>query len=166
MKLTFDTFKTPLGEFSVGLNAEGALISTAFGDVAALGERASADGAKRDAGAARLAREQLLEYFEGGRREFTMQLAAQGTAFQREVWDRLRQIPFGETCSYADLAKTLGRPKAFRAVGQANGANPICVIVPCHRVIASSGKLAGFAFGEDIKRWLLNHERDGELGGM
>jgi methylated-DNA-[protein]-cysteine S-methyltransferase len=81
-----------------------------------------------------------------------------GTAFQREVWAALRTIPVGETTSYGQLAATIGRPKAVRAVGLANGANPICIVVPCHRVIGASGKLVGYGGGIERKRWLLAHE--------
>jgi len=81
-----------------------------------------------------------------------------GTAFQQEVWHALRGIPVGETISYAELARRVGRPSAFRAVGSANGQNPIGIVVPCHRVIAADGKLGGYAGGLDRKRWLLAHE--------
>src|SRR3954453_4947424 len=81
-----------------------------------------------------------------------------GTAFQRDVWKRLREIPAGTTISYAELAGRIGRPSAVRAVGMANAANPITLIVPCHRVIRSGGALGGYAFGLDYKRWLLDHE--------
>jgi methylated-DNA-[protein]-cysteine S-methyltransferase len=81
-----------------------------------------------------------------------------GTAFQHDVWGALRQIPVGETISYAELARRVGRPSAFRAVGSANGQNPIGIVVPCHRVIAADGKLGGYAGGLDRKRWLLAHE--------
>jgi methylated-DNA-[protein]-cysteine S-methyltransferase len=81
-----------------------------------------------------------------------------GTAFQRDVWKRLREIPAGTTISYAELARRVGRPSATRAVGMANAANPIALIVPCHRVVRSGGALGGYAFGLDYKRWLLDHE--------
>ncbi len=81
-----------------------------------------------------------------------------GTEFQRSVWDALRRIPSGETISYADLAAEVGRPTAFRAVGSANGANPIPIVVPCHRVVNADGALGGYALGLDVKRWLLAHE--------
>lgn len=105
-----------------------------------------------------LAKQQLLEYFSEKRRSFSIPLAATGTEFQQSVWQALGQIPFGETCSYLDIAKSIGNPKACRAVGAANGKNPIPIIVPCHRVIGSNQKLTGFAGGLDRKAWLLTHE--------
>jgi methylated-DNA-[protein]-cysteine S-methyltransferase len=103
-------------------------------------------------------RREIEEYFAGQRRTFTVRLAAAGTPFQQAVWSALRKIPFGQTASYGDIAVALGRPGAARAVGRANGTNPICVIVPCHRVIGADGSLTGFAFGEKIKRQLLELE--------
>jgi methylated-DNA-[protein]-cysteine S-methyltransferase len=103
---------------------------------------------------------QLTEYFAGERREFDLPLDMRGTPFQKEVWDALLGIPFGETKSYGDLAKQLGNPGAGRAVGAANGRNPISIVVPCHRVIGSSGKLTGFAGGLDVKARLLEMERE------
>ncbi|MBD1557518.1 methylated-DNA--[protein]-cysteine S-methyltransferase [Vibrio sp. S9_S30] len=101
---------------------------------------------------------QLTEYFEGSRKTFDVPLAAKGTDFQKQVWQALTQIPFGETWSYQDLANTIGNPKAVRAVGLANGRNPISVIVPCHRVIGKSGKLTGYAGGLERKEALLKLE--------
>jgi methylated-DNA-[protein]-cysteine S-methyltransferase len=106
---------------------------------------------------AQAARE-LAEYFAGARRSFAVPLAAEGTDFQREVWAALVEIPFGETWSYTALAARLGRERAVRAVGAANRANPIGIIVPCHRVIGASGALVGYAGGLDTKRRLLAHE--------
>lgn len=102
---------------------------------------------------------QLAEYFAGARREFDLPLAPRGTAFQQRVWEELRRIPYGETISYAELARRVGRPGASRAVGRANATNPIAVIVPCHRVIGSDGALTGYAGGEPLKRALLELER-------
>lgn len=102
---------------------------------------------------------QLAEYFAGERRDFDLPLALDGTEFQRTVWRALADIPFGVTCSYGDLARTVGRPSASRAVGAANGKNPISIILPCHRVIGSSGELTGYGGGLPMKRWLLDHER-------
>ena len=98
---------------------------------------------------------QLREYFEGRRTEFDLPLAPEGTLFQRTVWRRLRDIPYGETISYGELARRAGNPKASRAVGAANGANPIPVVIPCHRVIGADGTLTGFGGGLPIKRKLL-----------
>lgn len=102
---------------------------------------------------------QLTEYFGGERTAFDLPLAPRGTAFQQAVWRELVAIPFGETRSYADLARTLGQPTATRAVGAANGRNPLSIVAPCHRVVGSNGALTGFAGGLAAKRWLLDHER-------
>jgi methylated-DNA-[protein]-cysteine S-methyltransferase len=98
---------------------------------------------------------QLLEYFAGARTTFDLLLAPSGTPFQQSVWAALRTIPYGTTASYAEVAELVGRPRAFRAVGQANGANPIPIIVPCHRVIAAGGGLGGYSGGLGVKMQLL-----------
>jgi methylated-DNA-[protein]-cysteine S-methyltransferase len=98
---------------------------------------------------------QLGEYFAGERKEFTVKLDVDGTAFQRKVWNALLTIPFGETRSYGQIAKQIGNPAAVRAVGAANGRNPVSIIAPCHRVIGSTGKLTGFGGGLDVKAHLL-----------
>ncbi len=101
---------------------------------------------------------QLLEYLEGRRREFDLPVAYRGTAFQMRVWRALCEIPYGETRSYGELARALGSPGAARAVGSANAANPVAIVVPCHRVIRSDGSLGGYGGGEPIKRRLLELE--------
>ena len=101
---------------------------------------------------------QLRAYFDGGLTEFDLPLAPQGTAFQMKVWRELCNIPFGETISYAELARRIGRPTASRAVGHSNARNPISIIVPCHRVIGADKSLTGYAGGLDRKRALLEHE--------
>jgi methylated-DNA-[protein]-cysteine S-methyltransferase len=101
---------------------------------------------------------QLAEYFDGERRDFDLALAPTGTDFQRSVWEALRGIPYGQTISYGELARRVGNPKASRAVGLANGRNPIVVIVPCHRVIGANGTLTGYGGGLDRKRLLLDLE--------
>jgi methylated-DNA-[protein]-cysteine S-methyltransferase len=106
------------------------------------------------------AREQLLAYFAGELLDFELPLAPEGSAFQRRVWEALRGIPYGTTASYVGIARRIGRPTAPRAVGAANGRNPIAVIVPCHRVIGANGTLVGYGGGLDRKRWLLDHEAD------
>jgi len=105
---------------------------------------------------------QLGEYFAGKRKTFSVVLDMRGTHFQKDVWEALRAIPFGETRSYAQLAKQLGNPRATRAVGAANGRNPVSIIVPCHRVIGSTGKLTGFAGGLETKAYLLGLEKLGD----
>jgi methylated-DNA-[protein]-cysteine S-methyltransferase len=104
------------------------------------------------------ARAQLREYFDATRRKFDLPLAPQGTAFQRQVWAALASIPYGETISYAQLASRSGRPSASRAVGAANGRNPLPIVVPCHRVIGASGALTGFGGGLPAKQFLLTLE--------
>ena len=108
------------------------------------------------------AEKELNEYFTGMRSGFTVPLDMRGTPFQRQVWEALLGIPFGETRTYGQLALQLGNPKATRAVGAANGRNPIAILVPCHRVIGHSGKLTGFAGGLDAKAYLLKLEGRGE----
>jgi methylated-DNA-[protein]-cysteine S-methyltransferase len=101
---------------------------------------------------------QLEEYFAGRRKQFALTLDLSGTAFQRQVWNALLTIPFGETRSYGQIAKQIGNPSAVRAVGAANGSNPISIVVPCHRVVGSTGALTGFAGGLDVKAYLLAFE--------
>ncbi|MCU7920654.1 MAG: methylated-DNA--[protein]-cysteine S-methyltransferase [Candidatus Thiodiazotropha sp. (ex Dulcina madagascariensis)] len=114
----------------------------------------------------RAAIQQLDEYFAGDREQFDLSLAPQGTDFQRQVWQALCDIPYGETWSYGQLAKYIGRPKASRAVGAANGLNPIPVIIPCHRVVGCNGKLTGFGGGIETKAFLLNLEAEGRTPGL
>jgi methylated-DNA-[protein]-cysteine S-methyltransferase len=101
---------------------------------------------------------QLVAYFEDRKPTFDLPLAPAGTAFQRRVWDELRKIPFGQTISYGELARRVGDANASRAVGMANGRNPIAIVIPCHRVIGSTGTLTGFGGGVEVKRALLRHE--------
>jgi methylated-DNA-[protein]-cysteine S-methyltransferase len=102
---------------------------------------------------------QLSEYFAGKRRSFDLPLFVKGTEFQEKVWDALLQLPYGKTVSYAEVAKIIRHPKAYRAVGSANGKNPVAIVIPCHRVIASDGTLGGYAYGLDIKKQLLDLEK-------
>ncbi|NJN85216.1 MAG: methylated-DNA--[protein]-cysteine S-methyltransferase [Leptolyngbyaceae cyanobacterium SL_7_1] len=104
-------------------------------------------------------KQQLDAYFAGTLTHFDLPLQMQGTPFQQQVWQALTTIPYGSTLSYGELAHQLGQPNASRAVGLANGRNPISIIVPCHRVIAANGKLTGYGGGIDRKQWLLTHER-------
>jgi methylated-DNA-[protein]-cysteine S-methyltransferase len=105
------------------------------------------------------ARRQLEEYFAGERVSFELPLEPAGTPFQRTVWKALREIPLGVTWSYAQLARHVGRASAARAVGAANGKNPLSIVVPCHRVVGTDGALTGYAGGVTVKRWLLEHEQ-------
>jgi methylated-DNA-[protein]-cysteine S-methyltransferase len=104
-------------------------------------------------------RAQLDAYWRGELQEFDVSLAPPGTPFQQRVWAALRTIPYGQTWSYAQLADAIGQPTAVRAVGAANGRNPVFLVVPCHRVVGSSGRLVGYAGGLEMKRFLLDHER-------
>lgn len=101
---------------------------------------------------------QLQEYFEGRREQFNLKLNPQGTEFQKKVWKALQNIPYGNRISYLELSKQLGNAKTIRAVANANGKNPILIVIPCHRVIGSDGSLTGYAGGLARKQWLLNHE--------
>ena len=102
--------------------------------------------------------DELIEYFAGTRREFTVPINQEGTEFQQRVWKELYELPFGKTLSYADLVKKLGDPKVIRAAASANGKNKIAIIVPCHRIIGTDQSLVGYAWGKARKRWLLQHE--------
>ncbi|MDD3963894.1 MAG: methylated-DNA--[protein]-cysteine S-methyltransferase [Synergistaceae bacterium] len=107
----------------------------------------------------RKAAEQLREYFDGKRKVFDLPIAPVGTEFQIRCWEALLQVPYGETRSYGDIARAAGSPKGFRAVGMANNRNPVAIIIPCHRIIGSDGKLVGYGGGLDIKVFLLELER-------
>ncbi|MBE9075970.1 methylated-DNA--[protein]-cysteine S-methyltransferase [Romeria aff. gracilis LEGE 07310] len=104
-------------------------------------------------------KQQLTAYFAGGLTQFDLPLRMQGTPFQRRVWDALNTIPYGTTATYGELAQSIGQPNASRAVGLANGRNPVSIIVPCHRIIGANGNLTGYGGGIERKRWLLDHER-------
>ncbi len=149
MKNYQHTYISPVGRITLGANAQGALTHLHVAE-ANFGEPDSAPFAE--------VVKQLDEYFAGERKGFELNMAPKGTDFQRSVWHLLVAIPFGETRSYGELAAQIGNPKASRAVGAANGANPIAIIVPCHRVIGTNGSLTGFAYGTSMKKWLLDHE--------
>lgn len=157
MSLVYKMIKSPVGELK--------LVASEKGLVAILWERDSprrvrlSDLVANDQHPVLIETErQLGEYFAGKRKAFDIALDVRGTRFQKDVWEALLAIPFGETRSYGQLAKQLGNPRAARAVGAANGRNPVSIIVPCHRVIGSSGKLTGFAVGLDTKAQLLRLE--------
>ncbi len=157
MSLSYKYFSSPVGRLK--------LVASDRGMVAVLWEN---DDPKRvpldepiedgDHPVLALAEKELEEYFAGKRSAFSAPLDMRGTPFQKQVWEALQGIPFGETRSYGQLANQLGKPSAARAVGAANGRNPVSIIVPCHRVIGSSGKLTGFAGGLDAKAHLLTLE--------
>jgi methylated-DNA-[protein]-cysteine S-methyltransferase len=160
------TVDSPCGPLLLIVDTAGAVVRIEFcnsrGSQRIL-EKMEASGAEivEDAGRTAEVRRQLDEYFAGERREFDLALAPEGTPFERAVWAELAKIPFGETRSYGEIAEVLGRPGAARAVGRANGANPIPIVVPCHRVIGSDGSLTGFGGGLDAKFRLLELEGGG-----
>jgi methylated-DNA-[protein]-cysteine S-methyltransferase len=148
--MTFSTqFSSPVGPLTLE-GDDRSLTRLGFG------EPAAPQGDAQAVGAAAI---QLEQYFAGERTEFDLDIELQGTPFERRVWDAVRAIPYGETASYAEIARRVGSPSACRAVGRANGRNPIAVIVPCHRVVGSDGSLTGYAGGVEMKRALLELER-------
>jgi methylated-DNA-[protein]-cysteine S-methyltransferase len=148
----FTVADTPIGPVLATADDAGALSGLWF-------DRSPRDDWYRDDGAFDGLRSQLDAYFAGSLRAFDLPLATSGTPWQRSVWQALSGIPYGTTVSYGALAARLGRPTAARAVGAANGRNPISVIVPCHRLVGSTGGLTGYAGGLPRKEWLLRHER-------
>ena len=146
--------ETPIGALNALVDEAGKLVELHFAQKqSAVGSRRSAV-VEAPAGNWPVAR-QLFEYFSGKRQVFELDLAPRGTEFQLAVWNALLAIPYGDTISYAELARRIGKPSAVRAVGAANGANPIPVIIPCHRVIGSNGTLTGYGGGIERKQWLL-----------
>jgi len=151
----YTTTESPIGALTLQANNTGLLgawFTTQTTQPENLGLHSSTDPVLLQAIA------ELDEYFSGTRTSFTIPLAATGTTFQEQVWQALTTIESGQTWSYQDLANAIENPKAVRAVGLANGKNPISIIVPCHRVIGKSGKLTGYAGGIERKEWLLKHE--------
>ena len=124
------------------------------------------DATLLDDGPFREARRQLEAYFAGELRDFTLELAPRGTLFRQKVWRALLDIPYGATASYGELAAQIGLPQAARAVGLANGRNPISIVIPCHRVIGKSGALVGYGGGLERKQWLLDHEQRHAVGAQ
>ncbi|MEM9409415.1 MAG: methylated-DNA--[protein]-cysteine S-methyltransferase [Acidobacteriota bacterium] len=153
--MVYDYLETPIGSLLI-VGTEHALVRVAFEQ-----DRRPEDPpeeAEHDPVALEAAKSQLAEYFDGERDVFDLDLEPEGTDFQRAVWSALATIPFGETWSYAQLAERIGRPSAVRAVGAANGRNPLPIVLPCHRVIGADGSLTGFGGGLDAKRFLLDLE--------
>lgn len=151
-----DTLETPLGTLWLAAGADG-LEQVSFRELPG----ARGTGRVRDEAHAQLdeARAQLAAYFAGELHEFDLPLAPRGTEFQRRVWDEVSRIPYGSTSTYAEVACAVGRPTACRAVGAANGRNPLTIVVPCHRVVGSAGSLTGYGGGLGRKRALLELER-------
>ena len=159
--MQFDVLPAPFGALTAVFDGEGKLCELWTKDASAQVSQRS----RRDEGVSSLAREEFDRYFAGELTEFSIPLGIRGSGFQRQVWDLLMQIPYGQTRTYGDLARKLGEPNAARAVGRANATNPIAIIVPCHRVIGASGALTGYAGGLDIKRTLLELEAS-RLGNL
>jgi AraC family transcriptional regulator, regulatory protein of adaptative response / methylated-DNA-[protein]-cysteine methyltransferase len=157
--------ETPLGEMVAGATAEGVclleyhdrkILPAEFKDLTRLLETTTEDGDNKHL---RTLRKQLKEYFAGKRKEFTIPLVIPGTEFQKSVWMELQNIKFGSTRSYQEQADALNSPDSVRAVANANGMNRISILIPCHRVIGSDGRLVGYGGGLKRKKWLLDHEK-------
>jgi methylated-DNA-[protein]-cysteine S-methyltransferase len=161
------TIQTPVGELTLTANTHG-LQAVLWPGESAEGfiDDSRTDGALDPEHVLDDAEQQLVEYFAGERTEFDLPLDPAGTPFQQQAWAVLRTIPYGQTMSYGEQARRLGDANKARAVGAANGRNPLSIIVPCHRVVGSTGKLTGFAAGVDAKDWLLRHERGDTLPGV
>ncbi len=153
MTYRYNVIDSPFGPISPAVDENGAVAWIWFG------AREPGPGRMIDAKATADVDRQLGEYFERKRQDFDLPLAPKGSEFQHDVWKLLREIPYGETRSYGQLAKELGKPDASRAVGRANATNPIAIIVPCHRVIGTNGTLTGYAGGLEMKDSLLKFER-------
>jgi methylated-DNA-[protein]-cysteine S-methyltransferase len=158
----FARVATPLGRLLLVGDRDGARLALRgiYFESASHAARAIPRGAREDDGAFEEVRVQLEAYFEGKRRSFDLLLAAEGTSFQRRVWAALATIPYGTTTTYTEIARSIGKPRAVRAVGAANGRNPLSIVVPCHRVIGKDGALIGYAGGLPSKRRLLEIESE------
>ena len=160
MKTKYTLINSPIGELLI--SADGESVKEIRFENRLKKERRAIDallsGTGVRGGLVAEARRQLIAYFRGKLRKFDLPLSPEGTPFQRRVWEALREIPYGETVSYGELARRIGNPKASRAVGAANGRNPIPIVIPCHRVIGADGTLTGFGGGLEIKESLLEHE--------
>ena len=150
-QLFYDHFDTPLGKMEITASQR-AVLSVLF-----------VDRVNTVAGNAltELAKSQLLQYYAGDLQQFDLPMEPAGTDFQKRVWQALTTVGYGKTCAYGDIAQQISNPKAVRAVGAANGKNPMTIVVPCHRIIGSNGALTGYASGVERKAWLLNHESPG-----
>ena len=153
--LAYDQFETSIGPLTIAADADG-LRYVMFAE--SRHRPVAGPQWRHDAAALREPRQQLLAYFAGDLIHFDLPLSVQGTDFQQRAWAALRDIPYGETRSYSDQATAIGSPRAVRAIGLANGRNPLPIIVPCHRVIGRNGSLTGFGGGLECKRWLLDWE--------
>jgi methylated-DNA-[protein]-cysteine S-methyltransferase len=156
-RVFYTTLSSPVG--ALFLTSNGEAITELFMEKHKGGPKPIADW-RRDNGLFRDAADQLQAYFAGELTEFDLPLATSGAPFQQRVWAELRKIPYGSTISYGELARRIGAPKAPRAVGAANGSNPISIIIPCHRLIGSNGKLTGYGGGIERKKFLLEFEAE------
>jgi methylated-DNA-[protein]-cysteine S-methyltransferase len=147
--LYHDSFESPLGFVRVTANESG---------IRSIGFHATPNEEPNPSTITDSAIHQLRSYFGGDLQEFSLPLAPEGTSFEHEVWNELSKIPYASTCSYLDIANRMNNPNAIRAVGRANGANPIAIVVPCHRVVGADGSLTGYSGELWRKRWLLDHE--------
>lgn len=159
------TIETPIGEMIAGATDEGICLlefndrktsPEEYNDLKKLLNTSVEDGENKHS---KTLKKQLREYFQGRRKEFTIPLVTPGSAFQQTVWKELQSIPFGSTRSYHEQSVTLGNPDSIRAVANANGMNRIAILIPCHRVIGSDGRLVGYGGGLRRKKWLLDHEK-------
>lgn len=149
-------YQTEVGEIGIG-EKNGAIVRVTFGrDMGGLPQ----DFEMVETPLLKLAAVEILEYLAGTRKTFDVPLAPEGTPFQKSVWDALQTIPYGQTATYAEIAAAVGNPKAARAIGRANHDNPIAILIPCHRVVGTNGKLTGYAAGLEIKRALLAIEQE------
>lgn len=145
-------YKFPIGEMYIACDKQGITLIN-------ITPKISLDGIESRNELLDEAAKQLNEYFKGQRKIFDLPLNPQGTGFQKQVWQALCKVPYGETRSYKDIAEMINNPKACRAVGMANNKNPIAIVVPCHRIVGANGKLIGYANGLEIKKYLLNLEK-------
>jgi len=148
MNLYYDNYQTPLGKMEITANQQAVLSIHFVEQTKKVKPNAITEAAKT----------QMLQYFAGDLEQFDMPMEPYGTDFQKQVWHALTSVDYGETCCYSDIANIISNPKAVRAVGAANGKNPMTIVVPCHRIIGRDGSLTGYASGMDKKAWLLNHE--------
>lgn len=144
-----DSFETPIGFVRVVANDSG---------IRSIGFHQQPEAEPNASPVTDEAIYQLRSYFLGELLEFSLPIAPNGTMFEREVWSQLSKVPYASTCTYLDIAKRMNNPKAIRAVGRANGANPIAIVIPCHRVVGADGSLTGYSGELRRKRWLLDHE--------
>jgi methylated-DNA-[protein]-cysteine S-methyltransferase len=144
-----DSFETPIGFVCVTANDSG---------ICSIGFQAHPESEPNASSLTDSAIHQLRSYFHGELQEFSLPLAPSGTEFEELVWNKLLDVPYASTCSYLDIANRMNNPKAIRAVGRANGANPIAIVIPCHRVVGADGSLVGYSGELWRKRWLLDHE--------